>query len=298
MQQGKKVLAVHDLSGVGRSSLTVIIPTLAAMKVQVYALPTAILSSHTGINGNIASVDLTDYMIKALAHYKQLGVEVDAVYTGYLSSSKQVEICEEAFRMFPNATFFVDPVLGDTGKAYSKIDKSLQDEMGVLAAASDVLTPNLTEACILLDREYPQRKLKLTEYIEILRELAQLGGAKQVVLTGAAFEEGELVNLLYNRESGEFYSSTSMKVSESYPGTGDIFSSVYLGSILQGNPPCVALEQATRFMEYSITKTYELGSPREMGIQLESCLHWFCEEKPVQKSSIILREDKTNEFRR
>ena len=150
----KKVAAIHDLSGLGRCSLSVIIPILSAMGVQVCPVPTAVLSAHTGY-GDFVMRDLTDFISPALEHYKKLEVDFDCVYSGFLASEEQINHCLEFFSSFPQSLKVVDPVMGDDGKRYKTYTTKLCEGMKELVAVADIITPNLTEASILLDEEYP-----------------------------------------------------------------------------------------------------------------------------------------------
>lgn len=148
----KKVVAVHDLSGVGRVSLTVVIPILSTMGFQVCPLPTAVLSSHTQYP-DFSFLDLTDEMPKIISEWKKLEVQFDAFYTGYLGSPRQIRIVSDFIDDFrqPEGLVVVDPVLGDNGHLYTNFDDSMIGEMKHLITKADVITPNLTELFYLLD---------------------------------------------------------------------------------------------------------------------------------------------------
>ena len=148
----KKVVAVHDLSGVGRVSLTVVIPILSSMGFQVCPLPTAVLSSHTQYP-EFSFLDLTDEMPRIISEWKKLGIRFDAFYTGYLGSSRQIHIVSDFIDDFRGSDnlVVVDPVLGDNGRLYTNFDRAMIDEMKHLITKADVITPNLTELFYLLD---------------------------------------------------------------------------------------------------------------------------------------------------
>ena len=154
----KKVAAIHDLSGMGRVSLTVVIPILSSMGFQVCPLPTAILSNHTQYP-DFTFLDLTDEMPRIIAEWKRLEVEFDAIYTGYLGSPRQIQIVSDFIRDFrrKDSLTVIDPVLGDNGKLYSNFIESMVVEMQHLVTHADVITPNLTELFYLLDRPYKER---------------------------------------------------------------------------------------------------------------------------------------------
>ena len=149
----KKVLCIHDLSGVGRCSLAVILPVLSVMGIQPIALPTVVLSTHTGGFGTPARMDGCAYGEAALEHYRDLGLEFDCLYTGYLGGEAQVALAEKAFSYWPAAKKIVDPVMGDNGKAYSTVTPALIDRMRALCQQADLILPNATEAGLLLRKD-------------------------------------------------------------------------------------------------------------------------------------------------
>ena len=149
----KKILCIHDLSGMGRCSLAVILPVLSVMGCQPVALPTVVFSTHTGGLGTPARLDGAAYGLAALKHYRELGVEFDCIYTGYLGGEEQVALAEKAFDLWPAARKVVDPVMGDNGKAYSTVTPALIDRMRGLCRRADLILPNATEAALLLERE-------------------------------------------------------------------------------------------------------------------------------------------------
>ena len=165
----KKVLCIHDLSGMGRCSLAVILPVLSVMGVQPVALPTVVLSTHTGGLGTPARLDGCAYGEQALEHYHALGVEFDCIYTGYLGGEDQVALAEKAFALWPAAKKIVDPVMGDNGKAYSTVTPALIDRIRALCGAADLILPNYTEAQILLQRQ-PQTELLTDEAAQALAD--------------------------------------------------------------------------------------------------------------------------------
>ena len=144
----KKVLCIHDLSGVGRCSLAVILPVLSVMGVQPVALPTVVLSTHTGGFGTPARLDGCAYGEAALEHYRELGLSFDCIYTGYLGGEEQAALAEKAFDLWPSAYKVVDPVMGDNGKAYATVTPAFIDRMRQLCRRADLILPNATEpAC-------------------------------------------------------------------------------------------------------------------------------------------------------
>lgn len=266
-----RVAAIHDLSGFGRCSLSVILPVLSAMGVQACAVPTAVLSTHTGGLGDVAFRDLTDYILPALEHYKKLGIEFEAVYSGFLGSVEQVGSCLEFFGSYPDSLKLVDPVMGDNGKAYKTCGEDLQKRMKELVAVADIITPNMTEAAMLLGENYRTEPITHSEAKSLLLKLCKLG-PKCVVVTGVELASGELANIGYDSGNGSFWYVPCEYVPVSYPGCGDIYASVLLGSMLGGGSLPIAMSRATDFTELCVKTTFGYGSDPRYGVMLESVL--------------------------
>ena len=266
-----RVAAIHDLSGFGRCSISVILPVLSAMGVQVCPVPTAVLSSHTGGLGDPVIRDLTDYIEPALRHYQSLGVEFEAVYTGFLGSGEQVDCCLEFFKAYPKALKIVDPVMGDNGRPYRTCTPKLRRRMSELAAAADIITPNITEAAMLLEESYPAAPLTRSEAKSMLLRLSHMG-PKRVVITGAELAQGGLASLGYDGENGSFWYVPCEYIPVHYPGCGDIYASVLLGAELSGASLPIAMARAAAFTELCVKTTYSYGSDPRYGVMLESVL--------------------------
>ena len=267
----KRVAAIHDLSGVGRCSLSVIFPVLSAMGLQVCAVPTAVLSTHTGGFGEVVYRDLTDYISPTLAHYQRLGLQFECVYSGFLSSAEQIGHCRDFFAAYPDALAVVDPVMGDHGKPYRTYTPEMQRRMGELAAVADIITPNLTEACILLGEPYPHEPLTHSQAKSMLARLGELG-PDDVVITGVVLAVGGMANIGYDKARGAFWCVECEYVPVSYPGTGDIFASVLTGGLLGGDSLPLAIDRATQFLETAIKTTFSYGTDTREGVMLEMCL--------------------------
>lgn len=273
MNSVKKVAAIHDISGLGRCSLSVILPVLSAMGIQVCPITTTVLSAHTGF-GEFVMRDLTDFMSPALEHYKKLHVEFDCIYSGFLGSEDQIDHCLEYFKTYKNALKIVDPVMGDNGQSYATYTKSLCRRMGELVAVADIITPNLTEAAILLDEKYPELPMRHDEIRSWLVRLSQKG-AKIVVITSVVLSDGEIATVGYDRESGSFWKVTNDYVPKSYSGCGDMFASILAGSILNGDSLPIAMNRAASFTELSIKATYSYNTDWTDGIMFERQLPWL-----------------------
>lgn len=268
-----KVAAIHDLSGVGRCSLTVILPALSAQGIQVCPVPTAILSAHTGGFGEVVLRDLTDYISPALEHYKRLNYRFDCVYSGFLASTEQIDHCLEFFEYYKDALKVVDPVMADNGKPYKTCTAALCSRMGELAAIADIITPNITEAAILLGENPVQPDVAMQKIKSYLVRLSELG-PKIVVIT-SVFSDGKAYNVGYDREHSKFWRIPYNMINAHYPGTGDVFASVLTGSILRGDSLPIAMNRATAFLERAIKTTYSYSTDTREGIMLESCLDFL-----------------------
>ena len=172
----KKILCIHDLSGVGRCSLAVILPVLSVMGFQPVALPTVVLSTHTGGLGTPARMDGSAYGMAALEHYQTLGLQFDCIYTGYLGGEAQVALAEKAFALWPAAYKVVDPVMGDNGKAYSTVTPALVERIRSLCRAADLILPNYTEAQLLLQQQPVAKDLRqVSSALKMISDMERIG---------------------------------------------------------------------------------------------------------------------------
>ncbi|MBO5969986.1 MAG: pyridoxamine kinase [Clostridia bacterium] len=274
-----RVAALHDLSCFGRCALTVIIPALSASGIQTIPVPTALLSTHTGGFTNMHFRDLDDSIGDIARHFGELGLDFDAIYTGFLGSERQVRTVEDFIDRTAdeNTLIFVDPVMGDDGKLYSACFPELVAEMRRLCARADIITPNLTEACLMTDTAYPD----LTELSEKEAETAIGYIAEKIksftdaecIITGIHFKDGVGTYCL-----GKMHSERARR--NDYPGTGDLFASVMLAYILKSGKPLdkeilqKSAEYASRFTAEVIDYSLEYGDdePRRDGVLLEGCL--------------------------
>ena len=283
----KKVAAVHDLSGVGRVSLTVVIPILSSMGFQVCPLPTAVLSSHTQYP-HFSFLDLTDEMPRIISEWKRLDVEFDAIYTGYLGSPRQVQIVADFINDFrqEGSLVVVDPVMGDNGKLYANFDETMVREMQQLITRANVITPNLTELFYLLDLPYKGENSDE----ELKRYLGQLSdkGPQIVIITSVPVcgDAHHTSVYAYNRVGNRYWKVTCPYLPAHYPGTGDTFTSVVTGSLLQGDSLPIALDRATQFILQGIRATFGYEYDNRDGILLEKVLHNL--DMPIQSSSYEL----------
>lgn len=273
----KKVAAIHDLSGFGRSSLTSIIPILSSMKVQVCPVPTAVLSSHTGGFEGYSFLDLTDYMEQHIAHWKSLNLEFDCIYSGFLGSPKQMKIVADFIDFFghKNNLTVVDPVLGDNGKLYGTMNNEMVEEMKKLISKADIITPNFTEVTFLLNKPY-KKEISEAEVKEWLVELANMG-PKIVIATSVPDENSHKTDrktnvIAYDKENDVFWKVSCKYIPASYPGTGDAYTSVVIGSLLQGDSLPIAIERGVQFITQCILASYGFKYPNREGVLLERML--------------------------
>ncbi len=280
-QRPLRVAAIHDLSGFGRSSLSVILPVLSVMGVQVCPVPTAVLSTHTGGFGDPVLRDLTDYMGPALEHYRHLGIQMECVYTGYLGSAEQTRHCRDFFDAYPDALIVVDPVMGDHGKLYRSFTGEMVEGLRGLVQRAEVITPNVTEAFLLLDEAHTSGPISTSAARSLLARLGAMGPGR-VVITGVTLATGEYCNLCYDREHNSYWKSVSDYLPVAYPGTGDIFASVLTASLLGGDSLPMAMDRATRYVELTIKTTYSYSPDPREGVMLERTLEWLTRKEAAK----------------
>jgi pyridoxine kinase len=261
--------AIHDMSGFGRCSLAVIIPIISAMGIQCVPVPTAVLSTHTGGFDDFVFRDTTDFLVPCREHYKKLGVRFDAIYSGFLASEEQVDSCLDFFASFPQAMHIVDPVMGENGERYKTYTPRLVERMKELTVGAQVITPNITEAAMLLDEPYPD-SLTEAQARNWLERLCR--SAKSAVITGAVLDTGEHANLCLDGASGEYTCICWEPLPASYPGTGDIFASVMTGRLLLGYKLSDAVRAATGFARRAVEVTIGNGQPERNGVEFERVL--------------------------
>ena len=267
------VAAIHDMSGFGRCSLTVAIPVLSAMGIQCCPLPTAFLSTHTGGFENFTFLDMTDEMPKVAAHWKSLGLQFRAVYSGFLGSERQIGIVEDFIRDFRRAdsVVVVDPVMGDHGAVYQTYTPAMCAGMARLAEQADVITPNLTEASLLLGVPYDALPAGADGCREIVERLS-LEGRRSVVLTGASTAPHLTGAMCFDAASGRTEAVQTRRVDREFHGTGDVFASVLTGALVHGRPLSEAAGQAVEFIRACAERTAAEALPLREGVDFEPLL--------------------------
>ena len=268
-----RVAAIHDMSGFGRCSLTVAIPILSAMGVQCCPLPTAFLSTHTGGFEGFTFLDMTDEMSKVADHWASLGLTFQAVYSGFLGSERQIGVVENFICRFrgPDTVVVVDPVMGDYGRVYQTYTAAMCSGMARLAELADVITPNLTEAALLLGQPYetlPAGEAGLREITERL----SLGGRRSVVLTGASLAPGRTGAVCFDARTGKTEAVQTAYVAHEFHGTGDVFASACVGALMNGKDLAGALKIAVDYTLESIRETTKDPKANWYGVNFESAI--------------------------
>ena len=265
-----RIAAIHDLSCFGRCSLTIALPVLSAMGCQCCPLPTALLSAHTGISG-FTFLDTTDEMRRISAHWSQLSLHFQAIYTGFLGSAPQINLVEDFLRRFhaPDTLLVMDPVMGDHGTPYKTCTPALRQGLRELVAQADVITPNLTEAAILLD--IPYHESQTADASELVRALS-LQGQRSVVLTGYAAAPGQVGALCNDRDTRQVEAVQTARVPQDFPGTGDLFASVLTGALTRGAPLLQAARTAVDFVGSCVARSVAEGAGKAEGVDFEPLL--------------------------
>lgn len=249
-----KLVSVQDISCYGQCSLTVALPVLSAYGVETAILPSGILSTHTGGFTGFTFLDLTDEMVKIIDHWKKENIKFDAIYTGYIGDCRQFDMIKDMRSLLnEGGQLIVDPAMADHGKLYPALDQSIVEGMKSIVKEADLILPNLTEAAFLLGEEYKDSYTK-EEYIDIVKKLAAMG-PETVVLTGVIPEDGKIGAMAYEKSTGVITEYYADKQAKSYHGTGDIFSSVIIGKLLEKSSLYDALKEACEFIVDSIQET-------------------------------------------
>lgn len=273
MSKQKRVIAMHDISCVGKCSLTVALPIISAVGVECSLFPTAVLSTHTGGFENYTFCDLSDNLMPILNHWKSLNLSADAIYTGYLASLEQIAVAENLFDYFKKdkCTVFIDPVMADNGKMYSGFDESFAKAMAKLCSKADIITPNITEAALMLGepfREGPYTR----EYIEnLMKKLSSICRGK-IILTGVYFDEHSIGAAAYDNLSNDISFCMGKRIPGSIHGTGDVFTSVLVGALLNDVPLKNAVQIAADYVADCIKRTVGSGSEKRYGVNFEAGL--------------------------
>ena len=265
----KKIAVINDFSGFGRCSIAVALPILSVMKVQCCPLPTSIFSNHTGFPSYFFE-DYTSRMVPYMQEWKKLDLHFNGICSGFLGSKEQIEIVKKFFKEFKTeeTQIIVDPVMGDYGKPYPTYTEEMCCEMKKLVEFADILTPNVTEACVLTDTPYKE-KWKIEEIQEMAEKIHAMG-PKKIAITGIVqggfianfcYEEGQQPKVLRTHKEGTQRS-----------GTGDIFASIIAADAVNGVPFYKSVKKASDFIKKCIIRSQELDIPLTDGVCFEEVL--------------------------
>ena len=272
----RKLALIHAFSGFGHSTMSVILPVVSAMGVQGCPLPTAIFSNHTGFP-DWYKLDFTEHMVPFAEAWNRLELKFDGIYSGYLGSGAQCDAVLNLVETHSEATFFLDPVMGDHGRLYSAITPEHVSAMKKLVTYAQYILPNITEACMLTDTTYKET-FSHEEICDILCKLHAMG-PDHIVITG--IRDGNMLTNYISElpgTSGQFNMAPQIKTvtlpvaGNSRPGTGDIFGSVVISSVLKGQPLEQGVQKAARFVSDCIKVSDECGLPIREGTCFELVL--------------------------
>ena len=265
----KKIALINDITGLGRCSVAVELPIISMMKVQCCVIPTAILSNHTGFNSFFFD-DYTSKMESYIEQWKKLNLAFNGICSGFLGSQSQISIVSDFIRDFSDkeTVVIVDPVMGDNGRKYSTYTDEMCDMMKQLAGQAHILTPNLTEACILTDTEYTENWHE--KDIEILGEKLLSLGPEKVVITG--IQQGSFIANYCCTENEKGCYIKVKKAGQQRPGTGDIFTSIIAADAVNGVDFYSSVRKASQFIKQCIIQSDKMDIPLTDGVCFEEIL--------------------------
>jgi pyridoxine kinase len=269
----KRALAIHDISCVGRCSLTVALPILSAAGINTAVIPTALLSTHTGEFTGYTHLDLSNQLLPIAKHLSMLGLHFDAFYSGYLASAEQVSFILQITDMLCDlgTHIFVDPAFADHGKFYSHISEDMPVQMRKLCTKARTIIPNFTEASFLLGRPYIAQGYNAAYVQTLAAELAALG-PQSVVITDIHIEDGQTGIAVYQKADQVFSLFYKEEFQGVFHGTGDVFASFLIACILCGLPLEKAALTALNCTHEAIRLTLKDGEALRYGVQFEKVL--------------------------
>ncbi len=270
MDKQKRIAVINDFSGFGRCSLTVSIPVISAAGIQCCALPTAVFSNHTGYADYFFD-DYTDKMEPYFSKWEKLGLSFNGICVGFLGSVRQTEIVMRFISRFAdkNTKIIVDPVMGDDGKTYATLTGEHCRSLRRLAEVADILTPNLTESCILAGYPYNPRISDEIELYQIARRISSLG-SKNVVITGIDLGD-EIGNFIFD-SNGSYHLVHNKYTGSRRAGTGDVFSSIIAADAVSEVPLLQSVKRAADFVEKAVRISDEKNVPPQDGVCFEYVL--------------------------
>lgn len=275
----KRVLSVQDISCFGKCANTVALPVISAGGAECIVLPTALLSTHTGGFTGYTFLDLTEEMQKILAHFSSLGLTVDMVYTGYFGSVEQLRAVKEALPTLlrQDGLLLVDPVLGDSGRLYSIYDDVFVAAMRDYCRGADIITPNVTEACLLAGVPYEGDAFDPARMDALFSALGELSvGA--AVITGVRFGDEEIGVAVMDYRAGKRMTLAAPRIDAPVHGTGDVFASALAVYLLHGFSLRDALTRTISFVTTAIRDTKEDLQAHWYGVRFEDSLYMIADD--------------------
>ena len=267
-----RLAMINDIAGFGRCSTTVSLPVISVMKVQVCPVPTSVLSNHLGFP-LCHFDDYTSHMRDYIKVWSELGLTFDGLYCGFLGNEEQIDIVREFVEMFRSPLFLLDPVMGDHGRAYSSITETHVQKMKELLPLADIITPNITEACLLTGTPWKDGEWTMQELSGLCEKLASLclkdSVSASIVITGIR-QRDSLVNFLW--DDGVYTTVASPIAGASRPGTGDIFASILAADAVRGETLLSSVQKAANFVGLCIAGSEKAGTPVQEGVVFEKYL--------------------------
>ncbi|WP_458404809.1 pyridoxamine kinase [Methanobrevibacter sp.] len=255
MNKTTKILTIQDISCYGQCSITVALPVVSAFGIETAILPSAVLSTHTSGFTDFTVRDLTEDLPDIRKHWESEGISFDAIYTGFIASAEQLDYIKDIIdsRLNPDGLVFVDPAMADNGEFYSVFDQEFADKMGELCKEGDYILPNTSEACFLLHKPW-KAKFTKEEMLDMANELADFT-KRYVILKGYENENNEMGMIVLDKKESTCEIVYNDKIDYISHGTGDVFSSSFVGSIMIGKTPAQAAKIAGEFTKKAIEKT-------------------------------------------
>lgn len=271
-----RAMVISDISCVGRCSLTAALPMISAGGIECNIIPTAVLSTQTSGFEGYTYLDFTDQMLPIAKHWKKLGLKFDVILTGFLGSKEQMDIVSEIIDMFKtkDTLVIVDPVMGDNGHLYSIYPKEYPKLMRKLCAKADIITPNVTEASLLVGDEHPDT-MSIEDAIIFSNELLDMGFKKSII-TGIRFGKKRIGSVCNNGKKEDIV--MTRYYDGFFHGSGDVYSGALVACLLNGKKLPEANRIASEFTERAIKKTVKMGTDTRFGLEFEHCIPFLVKE--------------------
>lgn len=271
----KRIVTIQDISCLGKCSLTVALPIISAMGVEAAIIPTAVLSTHTMFEG-FTCKDIDDQIVPITDHWKELGIKFDGIYTGYLASEAQIQTVMSVIeKLKDNTVVVVDPAMADNGKLYPAFDEAFPKEMAKLCGIADIILPNITEACFMTGTEYKD-KYDENYVFDLVKKLAALG-CKKVILKGVVMH-GSYGVLIYDCVANTYRTYFHERIPVGYHGTGDIFSSAFVGALMGGKEFEESVKIAADYVVECIRITAEREGSNWYGVDFETAIPFLVDK--------------------